>query len=297
MKGVVMLDVLNGVPRVRQWPKKRGKPKTAEHQAQVDFFRHASWAAKFMHPDMTNIFIKAREGTALLPRDLAFMMLAGTMFIVIHENGRVSYPMQIVSKVSESLDALSQVPGMMLVRGLEFWEPVPYVPPSNAMQLFAEGELLSAGSTITIDNIPDTARDIIIEVQGRKTNTDQQTFVRLNNLSTGIYNDRYWDRGGTNGSTNATAARGALLSSSGAPAGTMSSSEIIIPNYARTDRFKQIKVRTDCDYDGSIANMFTQDVLATCRTLLPVSRVDLVSTSGNFDAGTIYQVYLRGAAI
>lgn len=117
-----MIDVVNGNPRIRSWPKKRGAPKTAEHQAQVDFFRHASWATKFMHPDMNTLFMEWRKGTALLPRDLAFMMFANTMFIIPLAAGKVLYPMQIVAKVSESLDALSQTPGKMLIRGTQFWE-------------------------------------------------------------------------------------------------------------------------------------------------------------------------------
>lgn len=117
-----MFDVVKGAPRVRSWPKKRGPAKSDEHKAQTDFFRHASWAAKFMHPEIQVIFAEARKNTPLLPRDLAFMMLANTMFITVFEGGKVAYPVQFITKVSESLDAITQTPGQFLVRGEQFWQ-------------------------------------------------------------------------------------------------------------------------------------------------------------------------------
>lgn len=141
-----MLDVVKGVPRVRSWPAKRGAPKTPEAQARVDFFRHASWAAKYLEPGMQADMIVGREGTAFLPRDIAFMMLAGTMAYVTLPNGRRIYPMQAMSKVSESLDSITQTPGMMLVRGPQFWEA----------RVAPGGETETAWAPLTFSSAPAT---------------------------------------------------------------------------------------------------------------------------------------------
>lgn len=158
-----MLDVVNGVPRVRLWPKKRGKSKTPEQIERTEFFRHASWAAKYLEPSITAEIMAGREGTAFLPRDIAFMMFAGTLAYIVTPNGKVTYPVQARQKVSESLDALSQTPGAFLRRGTQFWEAIENVaalpwywsPPDPATWTLLSGS--GPDLTATYDSIKGTS--------------------------------------------------------------------------------------------------------------------------------------------
>lgn len=65
----------------------------------------------------------AGRGWPQMPRDLAISSMRGTMWTYDAEGVR-RYPMQAASKVSESLDVLAQVEGMMLVRSGSLWVPI-----------------------------------------------------------------------------------------------------------------------------------------------------------------------------
>ncbi len=124
MKGKIMQDVSNGAERSRAWPRDRGKslhPKTKE---QMEWFRQAQWATKYMDPKMLVSFKEATAGTPLLPRDMATMMFAGRLFMFDMLDGRKIYSVQVLKDVSESLDVISQTPGFQLVRGPVYWEGV-----------------------------------------------------------------------------------------------------------------------------------------------------------------------------
>lgn len=122
-----MVDVSNGKERMRQWPTRRGKklhPKTLD---QMEWFRQAQWACKYMQPEIMQMFAEATKGTPFLPRDLATMMMAGRLFTFVFPDNTRLYSVQTRNDVSESLDAISMTPGHTLVRGPDFWtsqEPI-----------------------------------------------------------------------------------------------------------------------------------------------------------------------------
>lgn len=117
-----MVDVSQSKERIRKWPTKRGKnlnPKTLD---QMEWFRQAQWACKYMQPEIMQSFAEATKGTPFLPRDLATMMMAGRLFTFIFPDNTRLYSVQTRNDVSESLDAISMTPGHTLVRGPQFWE-------------------------------------------------------------------------------------------------------------------------------------------------------------------------------
>lgn len=126
-----MLDVSNGVERVRAWPAPRGKGGTAQQKAQREWFRQASWAIKYMAPEMQRQVMEARQGLPLLPRDMLMMMLSGRLASVIGPTGRIIFPVAALKDVSESLDAINQLEGYILVRGKDFWQAMPFPTPGN----------------------------------------------------------------------------------------------------------------------------------------------------------------------
>lgn len=125
LKGLLMQDVSNGVERQRRWPRDRGKTIPKETREQMEWFRQAQWATKYMDPKMLMTFVRATQDTPLLPRDIATMMFAGRLFNFTTAEGRKIYAMSNKTDVSESLDALSQTEGHTLIRGPEFWTSTP----------------------------------------------------------------------------------------------------------------------------------------------------------------------------
>lgn len=132
LKGVLMEDVSQGQERTRAWPRSRGKslhPKTKE---QMEWFRQAQWATKYMDPKQMVIFNEMTKGTPLLPRDIATMMMAGRLFSFEMADGRSINAMQTQNDVSQSLDAISQEIGTTLIRKPEGWRGVPPLPANRA---------------------------------------------------------------------------------------------------------------------------------------------------------------------
>ncbi len=149
-----MLDVSNGEPRMRIWPSPRGKSATEAQAAQRAWFRQASWAIKWMNPDMVAQVMAARQGLPLLPRDMLMMMLSGRLASTFNKQGQRIYPMAARLDVSESLDTISQIQNTILVRGPEYWVGVTFDPNGpaavdiNAMmrrQMMSQQASLGAG--------------------------------------------------------------------------------------------------------------------------------------------------------
>lgn len=116
-----MQDVSNGVERTRAWPRKRGSSLAEKTKAQMEWFRQAQWATKYMDPKQMLTFMEATKGTPLLPRDIATMMMAGRWLRVILPDGRILTSVQSQNDVSQSLDTLGDQLGMTLVRQTEGW--------------------------------------------------------------------------------------------------------------------------------------------------------------------------------
>jgi hypothetical protein len=89
LRGAVMLDITHGEPRARAWPRPRGKGGTEEQKQQREWFRQASWAIKYMAPEMVKDVMVARQGKPLLPRDMLMMMLSGRLATLTLPSGTV----------------------------------------------------------------------------------------------------------------------------------------------------------------------------------------------------------------
>lgn len=201
-----MLDVVNGQERARAWPKERGRkkhPKTAE---QNEWFRQAQWATKFMAPEMYWQAQQAVQGTPLLPRDILTMMMAGRLAGFVAPDGRRLWSVAVQNDVSTALDVIADLPGSMLVRGVNGWQailsgPAEYVlrsqgedlPPiwspggggggGGGDQLLAE-VVTGAGETSVHFDIPPTFRSFRIEGIAGSTNAagnnTQVVYARFN---------------------------------------------------------------------------------------------------------------------
>lgn len=116
-----MLDVVNGQERARGWPKKRGKKLHPTTIDQNEWFRQAQWATKFMPAEMYWKVAQAVQGSPLLPRDILTMMMAGRLLAFTGPDGTTIWSRQVLSDVSDALDAITNSPGAMLIRGEDGW--------------------------------------------------------------------------------------------------------------------------------------------------------------------------------
>lgn len=149
----MMIDVCNGVERVRAWPKKRGRNLNPKTQAQNDLFRECSWAIKYLPGIVQRQCAAAVAGTPLLPRDLMMQILYGRLFAVKLPDGRRIYPMAARQDISESLDILGQVPGMILIRGEDFWEQLALGDPFSLLSVNAAGDAVEWIDAATVQGI------------------------------------------------------------------------------------------------------------------------------------------------
>jgi hypothetical protein len=132
-----MLDISMGRERVRVWPKKRGKAKTAEAKKLQDRFRQANWACKYWDPRNIVSVDQMRKGTPVLIRDLQIMMMYGRFAQFSLSNGQRIYSMQARQDVSDSLDTISPIPGSMLWRAADGWRYI--IPPTTATYVLTVG--------------------------------------------------------------------------------------------------------------------------------------------------------------
>lgn len=88
MKGALMVDTVYGKVRIRAWPKKRGRPRSAATVMQNARFASAQRLAKTAPYQLVNRLIDATKGTGLYPRDLLTQQILAPRFTIIEEDGQ-----------------------------------------------------------------------------------------------------------------------------------------------------------------------------------------------------------------
>ncbi len=121
LRNVLMVDTVRGVLRVRKWPKKYGKPRSALQAWWIDWFRQANLLAKYADGMTQARAIKITKGSGLYPRDVMLKAMRGRLYVWVDENGWIWYPVAAIQDISESLDVLAQTVGSVLVRATDRW--------------------------------------------------------------------------------------------------------------------------------------------------------------------------------
>ncbi len=116
-----MIDTCRGVLRVRKWPKKYGKPRSALQAWWVDWFRQAIFMAKYADGMTQARAIELTKGTGLYPRDIMIKAMRGRLLYWTDEDGMTWYPMAAIKDISDTLDILAQTIGSVLVRATDRW--------------------------------------------------------------------------------------------------------------------------------------------------------------------------------
>lgn len=125
LKNKVLMRVQYGKLTAQKWPKPQGRKRHPKQIFWSDWLRQADILWKYQPAGFQIEAQKAAAGGPLLPRDLFIAGTRGRLWSIQTEDGRVIYPMAGQADVSESLSFISQVPGTILIRGQELWEPIP----------------------------------------------------------------------------------------------------------------------------------------------------------------------------
>jgi hypothetical protein len=178
-----MIDTVKGQSRARKWPRKRAARRTSEQLEAEQQFRAAQAAAKYMDPKMVRSIQDAVQGTALYPRDIITSMLYGRFISFLLPNGIKLMTTQSRNQVSESLDALSQIPGSTLVRGADFWEAQIGLN-GPQLRIIADQEITSATQWWESPEIIDTTMLMII-ARNLTASASGQRFMQARNATNG----------------------------------------------------------------------------------------------------------------
>lgn len=173
--------------------------------------------------------------------------------------------------------------------------------PGPGMELIAESILGASATTIDIQSIPATYKDLVIFAVLRSdaagTSLDNLA-MRLNNDSSGVYDsNRLWTY--SSGATLAASLTdngssfdlGAVLAAT-ATASRFSTVEITVFDYASTTRHKGIAHEVQAVNSGSNANAFWARTVGVWGATAAVNRITLLPSTGpNFIAGSQIRIY------
>ncbi len=119
----MMIDTVRGVLRVRKWPRKYGKPRSALQAYWVDWFKQANLLAKYADAMSQRRAIEMTKGSGLYPRDVLLKAMRGRLYWWIDDTGWKWFPMAGISDISGALEVLGQTIGDVLVRATDRWRP------------------------------------------------------------------------------------------------------------------------------------------------------------------------------
>lgn len=110
-----------GVVVASAWPRSRPSPRHPLSEWWSEWFRQATLLWRAMPGEFANEIRTASRGQPQMARDIALASMRGTLWSYTNDEGFLRYPMQAYSKISESLNVITRVPGALLVRGPELW--------------------------------------------------------------------------------------------------------------------------------------------------------------------------------
>jgi len=87
LRGRIIVDTWRGKPRIRAWPRKRGKPKSQMVRDQNDWFREANKLVMKAAPSQMSLAISATRNTGLYPRDLMLRAMGVGLVDIVEPDG------------------------------------------------------------------------------------------------------------------------------------------------------------------------------------------------------------------
>ena len=135
LRGVVVVADVNGTPRFSKWPRPPGKNRNPVNVQWTNWLKAVTYLYRYQPAKVQALFQRATANTPWMPRDPFISGVRGRAWSITDEDGRTWYPMPARQAVSQSLDAITQLAGKMLIRGATGWEATD--PPSGGAPLEA----------------------------------------------------------------------------------------------------------------------------------------------------------------
>lgn len=174
-----MQDVVRGVERARAWPRPKGSNQTPAQLSQQEWFRQANWAFKYADSKVQASCRKATHRTSLYPRDIFTMMAKGKVFTLLDEDNFRIWPLAYVLDVSASLDAISQIPGTILIRDTDRWRAIPLPDPPTGAAWQELSDVTITTATANLDTSVAGKVDVQIEIYDVVLSASGQRIVEL----------------------------------------------------------------------------------------------------------------------
>jgi hypothetical protein len=318
LRGRILIDIFRGQERVRAWPKKASAKAKAASAERAEKFRLANWATKFYPAHVQAYYAAAVKDTPLLPRDLLIMNLYQRDCILISDNGRKYFPMTVVKDVSESLDAIQQLPGGMMARGPSWWMPIApgavgevlsvtavdepptwQAPPgAGGLSLIERITLAATATSINFTSIPATYEDLLLvgEVRGTNGTATVQIFHAFNGGGVGSFDFNIENRFGSTQVFANGAAQDGDINAGTSLAGKPSYFELIVLGYASTTWKKAARAFQSSETAASAGAIFEQRGISWWSLTDAIDEVNFTLSAGSFAIGSRISLYGRGSA-
>jgi len=124
LRGVIVVDSINGKPRTRAWPRPRPAPRHPTNVFWTDWLVGMTYLYRYVPARMQAYFTEVTKGTPWMPRDIHISTGRGRAWAFKADDGRTYVPVPARAAVSQSLDTLAQVTGEMLYRAANTWKAI-----------------------------------------------------------------------------------------------------------------------------------------------------------------------------
>jgi hypothetical protein len=161
-----------------------------------------------------------------------------------------------------------------------------------------------SSSTITFSSIPSTYKHLQLRVLARDlgtgTATNNATFIRLNNNTSGNYSFHRFSSNGASftlqgygfGSTGGNGYMHGIVAAGGNSAGIMGVGIIDILDYTNTSKLKTYTTFAGTEQNGSGTVAFTTGLFNSTSA---INRIDIQGSQGNFTTSSVFSLYgLKG---
>jgi hypothetical protein len=136
LKGSFYTRRINGQLFISKWPRKQPTPRTANEADKRHLLLCAALSTKYMSSQEQDFSRKVAKVTKLASRDFLMLALFGRLGTFVRRDGTKVFSMAAMQNVSDLLDALGQLQGMILFKGDPWWE---------GLAIGLEGEVLQVG--------------------------------------------------------------------------------------------------------------------------------------------------------
>ncbi len=146
----------------------------------------------------------------------------------------------------------------------------------------ASGSL--SGSSLDLTSISGSYKNLQLVLRNCQISSGCEFQIRLNNLSTGIYNGlNLYNNNGTFGNVGNATATSFYSTYANLDANTTMSFQLDLNDYANTTSNKMVQIQSNYVSSG---NPYSTFLTGACRTTSAVSRITVFPSAGTFSAGT-----------